>query len=352
MPLPPVVIEIAPPESPQALRQALLDACSRATKDSACIEGSGETEEPPSAVAIVSWRDPANVRLEVARRRERQWVVREIVFDEHDAPEERWRAVGLVIGTLASVMAQQGGPGGLTQSAPGTAAVPGAAPVPGTAAAPGRESATLTAGDAPTGPAVPPPSPAAVRVPTPKATPRPVPPSPLPASRQRRAVWVDSGVIVGSALDHGGPRVGVELAAHAPMSNPGLHASVGLSYSEGTGTASRVSTSFAEAFVGLLFAHELGGGFVSAARAAAFGQRFGASVDPTTTEGPTSGGRWLGGASVGGDMIWRAPPLGFFAGGEGRWNAGTTDVQVGDAVVGTARSLGYVIRAGMSYGFR
>src|SRR5215471_6679784 len=94
-----VAVEIAPPDAGTALKQSLLDACSRAAEQR-CTEPQGETE--PNIVAIISWRDPLHATVEVALRREQRWIVRTMAFVDQDAPEERWRAVGLVIGTLAS----------------------------------------------------------------------------------------------------------------------------------------------------------------------------------------------------------------------------------------------------------
>src|ERR1043165_6085303 len=99
-----VAVEIAPPDAAAPLKQALLDACARASEER-CVEPQPEQSEP-NIVAIVSWQDAQHARLEVALRRKQRWVAPTMAFSDQDPAEERWRAVGLVIGTLASLIAQ------------------------------------------------------------------------------------------------------------------------------------------------------------------------------------------------------------------------------------------------------
>lgn len=342
VPLPPVVVEIAPPESPQALRQALVDACSRAVRDAVCTDGAAPGGEPAAVVAMVSWKDASNVHIEIAIRATEQWVARDVVFDDHDPPEERWRAAGLVIGTLASVMEH-----GVQLPPEGRPVAP---PEPPPSPAP-----PVTASAAPP----PPPPPLAEPVPAPaparpaseeEAGREPGTPAPAPASATPRHGWLHAAAIAGSALDSGPPRVGGEIAGHALVAASGLYASAGLSYSEGAGRVHGVRTSFAEAFAGLLFARKLSATLTTALHAEGTCQGFAPSENDVAADGPKSGQRWIGGLRLGADLIvWAAEPAGVFIGGSGRWNAGVTDVRVGDTVIGSSPAFGYAARAGIVY---
>lgn len=102
MPLPPVVIELPPKDVASEHAPALVAACSDAVEDGDCQLG-----EPAGgksrAVAIVAWneaRQKCRIELGLRRGDETRWGTRELEFDPGDPMVERWRAVGLVIGTL------------------------------------------------------------------------------------------------------------------------------------------------------------------------------------------------------------------------------------------------------------
>jgi hypothetical protein len=320
-----VAVEIAPPDAAAPLKQSLLDACSRAAEEQ-CVEAQGEQE--PNVVAIVSWADPFHTRLEVALRREQRWVARTMGFGPRDAPEERWRAVGLVIGTLASLMAHSKEPGAV-DSAPGPAtAAPQGPPSPATPvplSPPPAEAAPEPAA----------PNPASV--PDHVAEPRPSESSTTVTPFRRG--WLEASAVIGSALDRGSPRLGAELDGHLHLGN-GIYASLGAAYSTAASRVDGVQTTFAEAFLGLLYARELGASFSGALHAEALGERFSPSIDGGNG-GPTSGERWLGGARFGADVCYWA-----------KWTAGVTDVDSAGKFVGSAPAFGYVFRAGATYGFR
>jgi hypothetical protein len=304
----PVSVEIAPPESREALRAALLDACTRTVKDTECVENAPEGT-PPAVVAIVSFRDPGNVHLEVAVRPEQRWVTRDIHFVEGDPLEERWRAVGLVIGTLASVMTKKEAP--VEPVVP-----PPAAPPP---AAPKQEE----------------PKPAAA----PAAAPEP------------RSGWIGIGPVLGSAMDTGPARLGGELSGHLRLASR-VYGTAGAAFSKSLGRVQGVSASFVEVFAGAALDVDLGREFALVGRAEAYAERF----EPSVSDGsatPTSGARWLGGARLGADVFyWGAAPVGFFVGATGKVASGATDVRVGGQVVGTLPVFGAMIRAGIAFEFR
>jgi hypothetical protein len=326
--LPQVVVEIAPPESAPELKSALLDACTKAAQGAMCVEAGTAQEDAPGVVAIVSWQGASHVRLQVALRREQEWVAREITFDEHDVPEERWRAVGLMIGTLGSVIAR------------------GETPLPETPAEP-----------APAAPSEPKP----VSTVPERQIPSPSPPSP-PSPRHGaitielpgpHRAFIGMAAVSGSAFEQGAPRLGGEIGGSALISRAGLYSSAAFSYQEGLARAHGVRTTWIEASLGLGFARELGSAFVGVMRADGFCERFAPLVAIPDTPGPTTDDRWLGGARLGADLMWWGlEPIALLIGGAARWTAGTTDVRFDGTSIGTTPAFGYFVRAGIAHGFR
>jgi hypothetical protein len=327
-----VAVEIAPPDAGTSLKQSLMDACSRAAEER-CTEAQGEQADP-SIIAIVSWRDPLHARLEVALRREQRWVVRTMAFAEQDAAEERWRAVGLVIGTLASLIAHN------VEPPPEEGAARPLPPASGASGSASKGTAPPVSADADGPPAsqpdhVEPPS--IVESPTYEPPPRPA--------------WVGLAVVVGSALDRGSPRLGAELDGHLRLAGS-VYGLAGGAYSASLSRVDGVQTTFVEAFAGLLYARELSRAFAATFHAEGLLERFAPSLDPASG-GTTEGERWLGGARLGMDAYyWGLEPVGFFLGGSGKWTAGQTDVQASGKYVGSTPALGYVFRAGTSFAFR
>jgi hypothetical protein len=320
--VPQVVVEISPSESAPELKLALLDACTRAAQGATCVEAVADQEEIPGVIAIVSWRDAGNVRLEVALRREKEWVLRDITFDEHDVPEERWRAVGLVIGTLGTVIAR------------------GETPPPETPPAP---------------------------VPPPKNAPTPVPavpnrqtlsPSPTPRPRTHeprgpRRGWMGAAGVLGSALVEGTQRIGADIDGAALLARFGLYGFANAAYSEGWTRPHGVRLTWVEGSLGIGGARELGARFVVVARVEGVCERFAASVSGIENASPTSDTRWLGGARLAADwMWWGLEPVGLFIGSGVGWMAGSTEVRAEGATVGIVPAFGYFLHVGAAYGFR
>lgn len=142
MPLPAVVVDIAPPDSASEHVPVLLQACSDAVPDGEC-GAADDAAEPARALAIVDWsgRDFGVARIELGVRREgeRRWVVRRLTFGPTDPLAERWKAVGLVIGTLVGIDQRDAGAreagesSGATNRATAEGGVP-SAPLPGAGA--------------------------------------------------------------------------------------------------------------------------------------------------------------------------------------------------------------------------
>ena len=105
-----IVIEIAATDAGSPYTAALLDACSRsAHADMPCALPNDQDPAPPPMVALVTWggTDHRAVEVQVGARRVSgpEWSTRRLTFAETDAEIERWRAVGLVIATLAGEVA-------------------------------------------------------------------------------------------------------------------------------------------------------------------------------------------------------------------------------------------------------
>src|SRR5688500_17357593 len=102
----PVAVEIAPPDAPKEHVAVLLSACSRAKRDGVeCVLAADAPAGGSSAVAIITWQGGTRALVEVGLRREgrAEWRARSLDFAAaRDDVLERWRAVGLVVGTMAN----------------------------------------------------------------------------------------------------------------------------------------------------------------------------------------------------------------------------------------------------------
>ncbi len=110
----------------------MLEACTEAAKPARCVAASSLSDGEIDIVAIVSWDDAGAVRIELGRRErgDGRWRQRRLKFAEKDPVEERWRAAGIAIGTLAmldqapdaeppSPTKNEPTPAGSTESEPG-----------------------------------------------------------------------------------------------------------------------------------------------------------------------------------------------------------------------------------------
>lgn len=333
MPALPIVIAISPADSPSELRRTLLEACGRAVKVTECVERTA-TKEPPSdgsIVATITWRGAGHVRLEVALRTANQTVEREIDFGPHDATEERWRTTGLVVGTLASVLARN--------ELPSAGELP-AAPEPEATAEP--------------------------RAPEPERTPdRPLPSEPEarstllrpPHTHRRRApprseVFVDASALLAPAIVGGAFRSGGELGGRWRPAGFPVEPAAAVAYSETISDYHGVESRFFDAFIGLAVTGKLGGPFSSTARGEGFVRWLEVSTNPSGSLGPTEKARVYGGARVGLDGVVRiTDPFSAFVGAAGIFGAGSTDVSIRSSALGSVPALSYELRLGMSLGF-
>ncbi len=321
MPFAPVVVEFVPPDTAAQLRTTLLDACSSAAEGTSCVDAATPGDTAPLVVATVTWKDAAHAEIRVTRRRESGVVVRDLTFGAGDPPDERFRAAGLVVGTLASVL-----------SPPGKSSSDGA----GTATA-----ETPAHGDDSDEPPV-------------FASERdnlPAPPSTSIPSKARRGSFAIAG-LAGSALDRGPLRVGAELEGRVQIEPSGWFMTAGFAFSESAARLESVRTTWVQAFGGTAFERDVGGSFAASVHAEGFCEELSADVRVAGDETPTDGGRLAGGARLGADLVFRgAEPIAFFAGGSGSVTFGTTTIRTGDKLVGIAPALGYTVRIGMRYEF-
>jgi hypothetical protein len=162
---------------------------------------------------------------------------------------------------------------------------------------------------------------------------------------------LDAAAILGSALQEGPLRIGGEVDGRFRVERSGLDVGLGLAYSASAHRVHGVEASWLEAFAGLAFERSFIGPLDAAVHAEALLERLG--VDAGSGASPESGSRVLGGVRIGADFrCWATPAFGVFAGASGRWVAGTTDVRVGGFDAVSAPPFGFVVRAGLSAGFR
>jgi hypothetical protein len=317
VPLPIVVVEVAPADADRELVQVLVDSCNSAVPRGRCVlahSDDGE-EEAPAGVAIVSWQDDDNVRVEVGvhKRTRGEWLSQELSFRDQDEPKERWRATGLAIGTLVGEMHWQ---------KPQSKADPSSNPTPD----------------------------ARLPVPSPEgASVRPV----ARASASWRA-WLDAGPIAGPGLDQGSWRVGA--FAHAglqPASFPifgALSAShrvlprdprdVGVTWTS-LGVGAGYSPSGAESSLGLDLRIE---GVWQYVRVSARDPATGASGSAASS---------LFGVSAGVDATWTfARPLALLLGGEMSAVNTPLDVRLRDERIGTSPRIQYALFGGARFWLR
>jgi hypothetical protein len=326
VPLAPVVVEVSPPESPPELRRSLLDACGRAVKNGGCVERGTAGSEEATIVAVVTWRGNEHVRLEIVLRDAPQKVEREIDFGPHDAPEERWRTTGLVVGTLASVLSRN--------------ELPSVGELPEAPEAPKSETK-----------AVPQPAPESVPQPEPEAKDvllRPPRTGPGRAPARTRAL-IQLSALLAPALGGGPMRSGAELGGRLRFPATPIEPSLAVAYSETLSDVDGVGVRMFDAFAGFSVTGALGGPFSAVAHGEGFVRWLEASVGSTASSSPTALPRVLGGARIGLDGLVRlADPLSAFVGAAGVFSAGSTDVTIHHRFIGSLPALSYELRAGVS----
>lgn len=303
----PVVVEVtaASPDAPQIA--AMVEACGRAAGHTSCVLARQAPEPPYEAVAIVTWLGEARVRVEAARRsgEHSEWRSRELVFQVTDQELERWRAIGFVVGTLASAEADQG------EEPPAAPAAPPSAP----------------------------PAPATARATPPR-------PAPVPSAR-RRLAWLGLGWFAGDGLNG-------ELERNGAWGRVGLRpaalpivAFASLGYGTSTRSESALGTSYLDAGVGL------GAAFIDAPSLVVDldlelgAERFSAEVSQAFL-GTSSEARWIGVLRLRPELaVYWSEAVGAGAFGEISLRGGQTDVSVGGRDAGETSRIGYRFGLGL-----
>jgi hypothetical protein len=304
----PVVVEItaASPEAQQIT--AMVEACGRAVGHTHCVLARQAPEPPYEAVAIVTWLGDSRVRVETALRsgEHSDWRSRELVFQASDQELERWRAVGFVVGTLAS-------------------------------AAAGDESAE----PAPA-PPTPPPRPEARR-----PEPPPLPVEPTRRSASERLAWLGLGWYAGDGLDAELERNGAWGRVGIRPGTTPLVAVASLGYGTSSRPSSALGTSFLDGGLGL-------GVALVDQRVVAFdlelefgAERFSAQANQAFV-GNSSSARWVGVLRLRPEVsLYWSEMVGTAAFGELSLRGGKTEVTVEGQDAGETSRLGYRFGLGL-----
>ncbi len=334
----------------------MLAACGRAIPTARCeLRGTSQQREV-SASARVRWTHGTEVTIEVSVSLSPGGTVRRLTFLELDTPAERWRSVGLVIGTIAGVVIEEGARA-VERDAMAVAAVSGtrasaavpteeagysvapalqAAPSasaepPGTAAAtPAVTSGPGTAAQAPPAPEPRPPPPAIAHGPSvdPPSTPgRPATPEDAGNTGYLASdMSVQWAALMGSAFEGDAIRYGGQVSGRLAVASVFLRG--GVSYAVTSELPSGLRSQWATGFAGIAERFSLGGDWSLGLHVSGAVQRFGSQLD-------SSGGasdnisRWRVGAQSSVDVCWNWGPRGaIFLAPQVNWFPATTAVSV------------------------
>lgn len=332
----PVAVEIAPADAPREHIAVLLAACTRTKREVECVAAEEVDDRGASAVAIVTWQSEQRALVEVGLRRggQPEWRTRVLDFEARDDVLERWRTVGIVVGTLANEdLDASAGPRSGSRSTTALSEAP-------------ADSASF-----------PEPPPKAEEAPSRRARPQPGEPEPVategvpertgapsdgPSPSEASAAALDLGAALGPAL--GRTRSG----GFARMRIPVYRALCGIAafrYFERPATPRDVGARW------LTLAFGVGG--VVAAPPFELGvsldgraEWFTARAEQDDREEAMS--RWLAGAALNATLGWMLlDSLGVFAGGEAAYMFGTTALRVQGAPAGEDAAIRYSAELGL-----
>ncbi len=276
----------------------MLDACSRAALPSPCVLRSEDNARAPSlVVATVTWNESGTaVRVHVEATGQRGAALdQDLAFRDTDELEERWRSVGLTVGTLAAN-------------------------------------------------AVPPPSPVQ---PPPRAR---EPARPVRALRAQASL----GTVAGPGFDNGPWRIGAWVRGDLALSPLPLSLFVDATHAQSAGRVRDVSGSWTTVAVGAgAFAEIDALQLRLGVRLAGTGERIGAAARDSSTGQQAGGARWVPGARAGLELLWPFQGwVGLVAASDVWWTPSPTDVLVRGAAAASSPNTGFVLRLGASASFR
>jgi len=318
----PVVVEVtaASPEAPQLA--AMLEACGRAVGATECVLARQAPEPPYEAVAIVTWEGEGRVRVEVGLQAGERtpWRSRELVFQATDLELERWRAIGFVVGTLATAARSEPEP------APSSTPRPEPEPPPaiGDRSQPSRDR---------------PPQPEPRR-------------KPKPESDALRRVWAGAGWSIADGLDSKLERNGAYGRVGFRPARLPVFACASLGYGTTSQVDALLTTSSFDAGLGLGVVLLDSGPFALDLALEAVGERFSAQAsDPFL--GTSERARWVGIARTRAELAWYwSDFVGASTFGEVGYRGGNTAVSIEGRQIGETATLSYGLGLGLSLRFR
>jgi hypothetical protein len=321
VPVPDVVVELAPADAGSPHAAVLLAACSVAVPGGRCeLAGEGPEHDPPRAVAIVTWDGPdrrvAHVEVGVRRDGRGEWIARDLRFAPGDDPVEIWRSVGLAIATLAGEVPRRRGSERASPPALPSVAAP-AVPNAHARGGAGREGsggrATLAV--------------------------RPV-------------AWMDLGFVAGPGLDQGPWRAGGSLVgAYAPGRGP-WYGFLGGRYAARPSDEREVTIRWASAFAGVGGSARVGTDVYVEADLGPTVEVVGASAMEGMTGRTDSGTNWAAGARAGARAWWAtSPSIGAIMGADASWMARGTTVHVRGEEIGRTPAVAWTVVAGVRFAF-
>jgi hypothetical protein len=300
VPLPFVSIDVSGPTvgDPRA-QYALVQACDEAFSAGRCGLA---TEAVPAGSAVrharVRWLDEDQLRVRVELAEHGQAQRRELEFRTTDSPIERWRAVGLVVGTIAD------------------------------------ESTARSMTAAPPAPAV--------STPTPEPSPRAVPTPLAPPD-----AWLDATFIGGPALGSSW-RFGGSLRTSHRVYGP-VFALGSVRYAERPTDARNLQLRWFWPSIGAGGTWRPAMDFDLQARLELLAEL----AEATATDGrgrQDSSKRWAAGARIGADAGWRLLEWGeLVVGGDVSYTGHPIEVRVGNDSVGSVPSTSVTVGAGFRF---
>jgi hypothetical protein len=303
VPIPPVVVEL-PADSAAHAVAVLIEACTKSLPERGCqLASADRAGESRSGFALVRRRGERTLVIELGVRRDREvrWVLREIEFRPDDPEDERFRAAGLVIGTLVGQAESE------------------------------REGA---------------PRPSPVTDQPPRAV-IDQPRAPRPAVRQwRAAIGVDA--VGGPALEQGSWRFGAGLGADYRLGLSPAFVHLGLRYGGTPTDAEGLSMNWASAAAGAGAHWDLTRALKLESTGVVVLERVGASAISATTGERDSGSRLAAGGRVSlGILLLSSGFFGVFAGVDGTALLSPTRLLVAGQDAGRVQNPTYALAVGL-----
>jgi hypothetical protein len=300
--LPTVAIEVVQPEGASAATGTMVDACTRALAEGRCALA-GQATAPVTVTAIVTWdserHERARIEVGAAGRERGAWQIREVAFLPQDDDPERWRTVGLVVGTLAGRVRE-------LDERPAPPAAPNPVRVPA-----GRAGAAHAA-----------------VVPT-SATPRP------------SAGWIDAAGLFAPGLDDGSWRFGAQLRGALSLRVVPVFGFLSLRYAVRPEDDAGLGVQWATGGAGAGLHVEAGPALAIQPHAELLAELVRASVGDAN-QAEDAGSRWVFGARFGIDLVWRIrPPVSVFVGADATVLQRDTVIGVRGAAVARAEGFGF-----------